>query len=186
MQKVFYIKNMVCDRCKSKITQIVHENHAEIKDLQLGKISILPQPQFDEEKFSNQLTQEGFELIKNPDLQTVEAIKTHLLKIINTASYPENLSEFLAKKLYKDYSVLSKLFKKNAGETLEKYFIKLKIEKVKELIQMQKFTFSEIAHQLNYNNISHLSSQFKNTTGMTMSAYQNQRNWDRSSLDKII
>src|SRR5699024_1446667 len=122
----------------------------------------------------------------NPDLQTVESIKTHLLKIINTASYPENLSEFLAKKLYKDYSVLSKLFKKNAGETLEKYFIKLKIEKVKELIQMQKFTFSEIAHQLNYNNISHLSSQFKNTTGMTMSAYQNQRNWDRSSLDKII
>src|SRR5699024_12654519 len=103
MQKVFYIKNMVCDRCKSKITQIVRENHAEIKDLQLGKISILPQPQFDEEKFSNQLTQEGFELLKNPDLQTLASIKTHLLKIIHTAPYHENLSDVLLNKVYNDY-----------------------------------------------------------------------------------
>src|SRR5699024_12856018 len=106
---------------KNKQVQESDKNKTRKKNLQVEKIIISQQHQFEEEKFSHQLTQEGFELIKNPDLQTVESIKTHLLKIINTASYPENLSEFLAKKLYKDYSVLSKLFKKNAGETLEKY-----------------------------------------------------------------
>lgn len=177
---------MVCERCKSTITRIIHENKAQIKDLQLGKVVIKINEGFDEIKFAEQLDNEGFELIKDPDAQLVEKIKVVLLKIVNSNDFPESLSEFLSKKLHKDYSVLSKLFRKISGETLEKYFIKLKIEKAKELIQMQKLSFSEIAYRLDYNSISHLSGQFKSLTGMTMSEYQNNQNWNRVSLDKIL
>ena len=51
---------------------------------------------------------------------------------------------------------------------------------------MNKFSFSEIAYQLNYNTIHHLSNQFKNLTGMTMSEYKNSQDWNRIPLDKII
>lgn len=81
---------------------------------------------------------------------------------------------------------MSKTFKKIEGQTIEKFFIKLKIEKVKELIQMNKLSFSEIAYQLNYNSINHLSNQFKNLTGMTMSEYKNSQDWNRIPLDKIV
>ena len=38
---------------------------------------------------------------------------------------------------------MSKLFSANEQTTLEKYFIKLKIEKVKELIQLKQLSFSD-------------------------------------------
>ncbi len=186
MKKTLYIKNMVCDRCKSKITQIIHEHKAEIKSIQLGKVEILVPASFDENKFAKDLSAEGFELVKNTEDQLVESIKVILVNMVKSTTFPESISNFLSQELNKDYSFLSKLFKKKSGETLEKYLIKLKIEKVKELIQMQKYSFSEIAYQLNYNSISHLSGQFKTITGMTMSQYQESQNWNRLSLDKIL
>ena len=48
--------------------------------------------------------------------------------------------------------------------TIEKYLIHLKIEKVKEYIQLGELNFSEIAYNLNYTSSSHLARQFKNIT----------------------
>src|SRR5690625_1058531 len=186
MEKTFYIKNMVCDRCKSRIKQITLDHHAQIKSLQLGEITIETSSSFDLKKFAENLEKEGFEIIKDEDLQLTESIKVILLQLIDTHEIPKSLSEYLSNKLNRDYSSVSKIFRKNSGETLEKYFIRLKIEKVKELIQLQQLSFSEIAYRLNYNSISHLSGQFKNLTGMTMSEYQNSQNWNRKPLDKIL
>lgn len=186
MEKTFYIKNMVCDRCKSSITQIVKHHQAQIIDLQLGRVVLKHNENFDTEKFAAQLLQQGFEMIRDPEIQLGESIKITLLELIEKEDFSINISTFLSDKLHRDYSVLSRLFKKIYGETLEKYFIKLKIEKVKELIQMQNISFSEIAYQLGYNSISHLSGQFKNITGMTMSEYKSSQDWNRLPLDKIL
>ena len=97
-----------------------------------------------------------------------------------------NLSAFVPKMFNKSFSALSKLFSKREGITIEKYLINLKIEKVKELIQLGQLNFSEIAYSLNYNNSSHLSKQFKSNTGMSMSDYKNLQNWDRKPLDGIV
>ncbi|MBL7882182.1 MAG: AraC family transcriptional regulator, partial [Chryseobacterium gambrini] len=35
-----------------------------------------------------------------------------------------------------------------------------------------KLSFTEIAYRLNYSSVAHLSTQFKNTTGMTPSQFQ--------------
>ncbi len=66
------------------------------------------------------------------------------------------------------------------------YLIKLKIEKVKELIQAQEHNFTEISHVLGYSHINHLSAQFKFETGMSLSDYKSQQNNLRNPLDKII
>ena len=62
----------------------------------------------------------------------------------------------------------------------------LKMEKVKEEIQMDNKTFSEIAYDLNYKSSSHLAKQFKTVTGMSMSEYKNVQDWNRKSLDQIV
>ena len=102
------------------------------------------------------------------------------------ASSEENLSSYLSKRLNKEYSVLSKLFSKLEGVTIERYYIHLKIEKAKELIQLQQLNFSEIAYSLNYKSSSHLASQFKSMTGMSMSDYKNSQQWGRKPLDQIV
>ena len=93
---------------------------------------------------------------------------------------------YLENEIGKSYTTLSKTFSKNEGITIEKYYINLKIEKVKELIQMQKLNFSEIAYTLNYKNSSHLAKQFKQITGMSMTDYKSLQIDTRKTLDKIV
>ena len=50
--------------------------------------------------------------------------------------------EYLAEKFRKDYWSLSKAFSKTEGITVERYFILLRIEKVKELIEYDELNFS--------------------------------------------
>ena len=98
----------------------------------------------------------------------------------------EKTSEHLAAELHRDYKMLSKIFSKKENITIEKYFIKLKIERVKELIQLQQLVFSDIAYLLDYSSVNHLSRQFKNVTGLSMTDYKNSQIWERSFLDEII
>ena len=98
----------------------------------------------------------------------------------------KNLSVHLSSLMHRDYSKMSKVFSTTEGLTIEKYFIKLKIEKVKELIQMQRYNFTQISQLLDYNHINHLSRQFKNETGMSLSKYKSEQKNFRNPLDKII
>lgn len=186
MKKTLYIKNMVCARCKKAVRELIEKHRGELIDLQLGRAVIRAEDTFDTVNFEKDLRTNGFELMENPESKLIEAIKIHLLNLVQSSDQTQNFSAYLKTKMNRDYSVLSKTFKRMEGETIEKYVIKLKIEKVKELIQMQNLSFSEIAYQLGYNSISHLSGQFKSLTGMTMSEYQKMQDWDRIAYDKIL
>ena len=92
----------------------------------------------------------------------------------------------LTSNLHRDYKALSKLFSANEKTTIEKYFIKLKIEKAKELIQLKQYSFSDISYLLDYSSVNHLSRQFKEVVGMSMTDYKNTANWERNFFDEII
>ena len=70
---------------------------------------------------------------------------------------------------------------------IKEFFIKLKIEKVKELIQSKEFNFIEISHLLDYNNMNYLSRQFKNETGMSLTEYKslNEKFFRPNNIDSI-
>lgn len=91
----------------------------------------------------------------------------------------------LSEKLSMPYPALSKLFSSTEGITLEKYIVKQKIEKVKELITYKELTLSEIAYQLNYSSVAHLSNQFKKETGITPTEFKNNEKQNRQMLDSI-
>ena len=67
----------------------------------------------------------------------------------------------------------------------EKYFINLKIEKVKELIIYDELSFSEIADLLNYSSVAHLSNQFKKITGFTPTHFKQIKEAKRTQIDKL-
>ncbi|MCX2679139.1 AraC family transcriptional regulator [Galbibacter sp. EGI 63066] len=188
MKKTFYIKNMVCGRCEMVVGQLFEKNNAPIEQLQLGKVTAdVSSASFDEEKLATSLQEHGFELLHKKQQKTTEQIKTLLIKYIDAhEKLPENISVYLAEQLHKEYSSLSRTFKNNEGYTIEKFFIKLKIERAKELIQMDRLSFSEIAYELNYNSVSHLSGQFKRVSGITMSHFKRMQDQNRQSFDKIL
>ena len=94
-------------------------------------------------------------------------------------------SEYLADKFHQDYSSLSRLFSAVQGVTIEQYVILQKIEKVKELLVYDELLLSEIALQLNYSSVSHLSKQFKQVTGFTPTHYRQVKEKKRTPLDQV-
>ena len=183
-----YIKNMVCDRCKKVLKDELMGIGAKVASIELGKIVLESSSEVDMSRINQLVNSNGFELIKDKDLLLVEQIKLFLISMLEQLPLQrtQKLSSLLAEKLNKDYSGLSKLFSRNEHITIEKFFVRLKIEKVKELIQQGSHSFTEIADLLDYTNSSHLSRQFRDATGLSMTEYKKSSLWSRSSLDKII
>ena len=65
-------------------------------------------------------------------------------------------------------------------------YILQRIEKVKELISYCELSLEEIAQQVHYKDVSHMSKQFKKTVGITPSIYRKNQRFERKFLDHII
>ncbi len=189
MIKEYYIKNMVCNRCIKVVRNELLAEEVDVLEVILGKVTINTD---DEElttlKLNKVLAENGFLLISSPENIFTEEVKIELIKLLDKLplNVQGNLSDLLSSKLNSDYSKISKIFSTTEKITIEKYFIKLKIEKVKELIQSKEFNFTEISQLLDYNNMNYLSRQFKNETGLSLTEYKSLNGKVRNSLDQII
>lgn len=183
-----HIKNMVCPRCIKSVSDIFNGLNIETAHIKLGEVTTR-EPIANEKKIELQklLKRQGFELLEDSTSKIISLIKSLLIKQVHHCFEPlqSNFSTFLSEQLGKDYALLSKLFSSVEGITIEKYILKLKVEKVKELIIYDEFNLSEIAFQLNYSSVAHLSSQFKKETGMTPTAFKKLEKRERKTLDSI-
>jgi len=157
-------------------------------EIELGRVQLDIENEDQLKALENIVINNDFEIIDSAEDRITEQVKIQLLKMLEDLPLDMDgkLSDLLMQKMNQDYSKISKVFSSTEGITIEKYFIKLKIEKVKELIQTQQPNFTEISQMLNYSHINHLSGQFKNQTGMSLTAYKSQQKNFRNSLDKIM
>lgn len=181
---------MVCPRCISIVTQIFEKLEIDVLSISLGEVVIakkLTNQQYDSIKIS--LVDHGFALLEDRTARLIGRIKSIIIMSINQmdiSSYlSTNLSETLSETLNYDYSYLSRLFSSVEGITIEKYVVSQKIEKVKELLFYDELTLSEIAFQLNYSSVSHLSTQFKKETGMTPTIFKSIKKPGHRALDSF-
>ena len=185
-----HIKNMVCPRCISTVTRVLSDAGLPVQEVTLGAALLtVPEAEVDFADLNSALQQEGFELIYDREKQLAEQIKNQLINYLEhfqTHYEPVTTSTYLTDKLNLPYQQLSKIFSRQEQTTIEKYFIRLKIEKVKELLSYNQLTLSEIAYQLKYSSVQHLSNQFKKVTGVSVSEYKQATISPRTSLDSII
>lgn len=158
----------------------------QVTDIQLGEVEVLTDENTDLDKLNQQLQSEGFELIFDRERQIIEQIKAYLLEYLEKIEFLNvKLSDYLATKTDLNYTYLSKIFSANENITIEKFFILLKIEKVKELLTYKELSLSEISYQLAYSSVQALSNQFKTITGFTVSEFKEQTSKNRKSLDNL-
>jgi AraC-like DNA-binding protein len=183
-----FIKNMVCNRCILVVKKELEQLGFELQDVKLGEVQFL-KPLAPTEKLliSSHLQQFGFELLDDKNGQMIEKIKALLIDLIQNKNNDINikLSEYLIHNLHTDYSKISNLFSEIEGINIEKYFINLRIEKVKELIFYDELSLSEIANELHFSSVAHLSNQFKKVTGFSPSYFKNLKNNKRIQLDQL-
>lgn len=183
-----YIKNMVCPRCIDSVRGILDDLKTPLISIQLGEVGLVNELSSSQKvELSDKLKERGFELLEDQKSKVIEQVKSLIIEQIHYSKEVliVNFSTLLSEKINHEYTSLSKLFSSVEGLTIERFILKQKIEKVKELIFYKELTLSEIAFQMGYCSVAHLSAQFKKETGMSPSEFKKLNITSRKSLDNL-
>ncbi len=169
------IKNMVCTRCKIVVRTILNEMGLTCIYLGLGEVEIIGTLTTHQlQQLNNALLKMGLELLIDRKALLVKKIKNLITEIIyQSDDLPEIKSAvFLSKKLNYNYNHLANVFSEVEGISIEQFIIKHKIARVKELLIHSELSLSEIAWDLHFSSVAHLSNQFKKITGLSPSHFK--------------
>jgi len=189
METTLYIKNMVCNRCIKAVNEELTKLGYEVLMVNLGEAVVeSPDKSLDLIKIRKALRDNGFDLVDDKNSKIIEKIKVLIIdKIHHHNSKLEKFSftKYLSNELGVNYSHLSSVFSSCEGITIEKFIIKQKIEKVKELLTYDEMNLSEIAFKLGYSSVQHLSNQFRQITGLKPSYFKKLKEHRRNPLDHL-
>jgi len=182
---------MVCQRCVMVVRAEAEKLGLAPLQVTLGEITLKDEPSADKLKqFDHHLEALGFERIDDRRARLIEQIKKVIIETVRGGNLKDrkfNFSSLLADAMHYDYNYLSNLFSSVEGITLEQFIIRQKIERTKELLIYDELNLSQIAMELGYSSVAHLSAQFKKVTGFTPSELKksHDRNQLRKPLDNI-
>jgi AraC family transcriptional regulator len=189
MEETLHIKNMICTCCLRLLKTEFEKAGIQVLKAKPGWAHV----KFDPGHVSLGHIEEilsglGMELIKTREIKIVEEIKQAVIELIHQSNNVDSLvrkSDYLVEKLALSYQHLSKIFSKHEPVTLERFIILHKIERIKELIDSDEYTLSEIAYMMDYSSVQYLSNQFKKETGMSVSDYKKSEQSIKKTLDKL-
>ena len=175
---------MKCARCKLLVQ--AEFGKLEINDFVIngGKVEIneaLTPEKF--ERLGLALHELQMEFSDDRNSILIDKIKHAITEISYQAgdSLKTNFSDQIRERLGYTYKYLNNKFSVVMDTSIKRYFLKLQIEHVKEILIYEDLSISQVAEKLNYSNVSHLSSQFKKETGLTPTKFrQLNRNQEKS------
>jgi len=185
-----YVRNMVCNRCIRVVREELERLGVSVHSIVLGEVVVaggipsLPIPEI-----RRMLVDNGFELIEDRRTRIIEQIKHEIIGIVFQSSGKDlkdrKISAYLSSRIGIEYHTLSSLFSSVENMTIEHYFLLQRVERVKELMKYHEQTLSEIAWITGFSSVQHLSTQFKQLTGMTPSEFRDLTHSLRKSIDSV-
>jgi AraC family transcriptional regulator len=180
---------MVCQCCLRVISQELERAGVTVSEIQLGKARVSYDPHLvTMEQIRAVLNALGTDLVESREQRLVEEIKLAVVELIHYMNNVDSIvrkSDYLVEKTGLSFAYLSRIFSSHEKITLEKFIILHKIERIKELIDQEEFTLSEIAFMMDYSSVQYLSNQFKHITGMTVSEYRESDRSSKKSIDQL-
>lgn len=190
VSETLIIRNMVSNCCNILVRERLEAAGIMVHEVQLGRAMIsYPPDNHNRKSVSAILSGIGLELIDGREKALVEQIKQAMIELIHYMNNVDSVvrkSDYLVEKLGYSYPYLSRLFHTHEPITLERYTILQKIERIKQLIDNEEFTLSEIAFMMDYSSVQYLSGQFHKITGMTVREYKAGDRSSKKALDKIF
>lgn len=183
------IKNMMCNCCIELLKIKLAVAGIQYERIELGKAIF---PGINNSSTLNAIKEIlqplGMSIIEDKESIIVDIAKHAVFDMIHRMNNINTIikkSDYLVEKTGTNYQTLSKLFSKHTGVTLERYIILNKIERIKELIENEEYTLSEIAYMMEYSSVHYLSLQFKKETGYTVSEYKKLEEKPRIDINNL-
>ena len=184
---ILYIRNMACESCMILVQQELEKLGIQHKRIDLGEVEIRGLISDEKkESFAQAIERGGLELVDSAEQVLIDKIKGGIADyVINKKNINQNLSAYLAEELEMEYAQLATYLSGLTGTTIEQYAIALKIEKAKELLTIEGLSLKQVADQLDYKQVSHLSNQFKKITGMRPSEFKKNGAASRKTIQQL-
>jgi AraC family transcriptional regulator len=184
-----HIKNMVCQCCLRVIKEQLEKAGVEVNEISLGRAVISYDPEGITLGHINAILEDlGTGLAETREDRLVEEIKVAVIELIHQMNNVDSIvrkSDYLVEKTGLSYDYLSRIFSSREHLTLERFIILHKIERIKELIDQEELTLSEIAFLMDYSSVQYLSTQFRHITGMTLSDYKESDRSSKRPIDRL-
>jgi AraC-like DNA-binding protein len=171
---------MVSLRCKMLVQAEIENLGFELVSVDLGMIEINQDITREQrEILQKALFSSGLSLLEDKKAILAERIKNLIIKVVHNSDeqVKYKFSHYLSEELGYDYNYMANLFSSEKGITIEKYFIKHRIERVKELLLYDELSLKEISYRMHYSSVAHLSAQFKKVTGITPTYFKRLANY---------
>jgi AraC-like DNA-binding protein len=156
--------------------------------IDLGMVEIMEDITLEQrEQLKVNLLRSGLELLDDKKSILIEKIKGVIIEMIHyQEELPKiNYSEYISEKIGNDYTYLANIFSEVKGITIQQFIIIHKIEKVKELLLYDELSLTEIAYQMHYSSVAHLSNQFKKVTGLSPSFFKQIQQKRKQNLENM-
>lgn len=166
---------MVCRHCVAKVAEVTSRLQSlNLLGVELGSVTVEGNPSDPViDRLDDELRKEGFEVIRSREEGIVSEIKTKLMELSRDGEGARaDISSLLQDALHMSYRNLSRIFASTEGRTIENYFTALRIERIKELLLDGQLPLSEIAFVTGFSSVPHLSTRFKQATGMTPTQFR--------------
>ena len=159
--------------CLQLVKETMHKLTIPFNMVQDGSILLTEELNSDQMmRLADTLSPYSIKLVSNSNNGLIEMIKDCIKMVVADKNLrKKNLSVILTEKLGYSYSHLSTSFSSETFTSIENFHIFVKIEKAKELLSQGNQRVADVAFELDYSSVSHLSRQFKNVTGLTVSQY---------------
>ena len=174
-RKKYYVKGMVCERCIYKVKETLEGLGIEVAELALGEVTLASRSEIKEAVIEEALKPLGFSLVHDKRLTLVKDTKALVAEVYSgNFDFPKGFrfASFAAERLKTNYDAISTAFSATELTTLEKYIIDFRINIIKELLVYTNKTLADIAFDLGFSSVAHLSKQFKSYTGLNPSYFK--------------
>ncbi|PWA07304.1 helix-turn-helix domain-containing protein [Flavobacterium psychrotolerans] len=179
---------MVSNRCKMVVKENLKNLGLHFIVVDLGEVEIMENISMEQRTILKaNLFNSGLELMDDKKAMLIEKIKNVIIEMVHHSNeiIKVNFSDYLSEKLDHDYTYLSNMFSEVQGTTIEQFIISHKTERIKELIIYGELNITEIAWEMGYSSVAHLSSQFKKVTGLSPSHFKQLKDKRRSPIEDI-
>jgi len=169
---------MVCNRCKTMVKEELDKIGIDYTTIELGEINTQKAITASQRtRLEVRLRESGFELIDDHKNEIIEKLKQAIIDLENHSDEELKTSfmDYISLIVNENYISLNTLFSEIEGITIEKYIIKHKINRVKELLVYDDFNLAEIALKMHYSSVAILSRQFRNIAGLTPTHFRQLR-----------
>jgi len=169
---------MVCSRCETTVKSELDKIGIQYNTIKIGEVGLSKMITSDQRlQLSAALLLDGFQLIDDQKNELIDRLKKSIIDLeqYSDEDLKTSFSDYISLFVDDNFISLNKLFAEIEGMTIERYIIKRKIERIKEMLVYEDINLDQIAIKMHYSSTASLSNQFKHETGLTPSHFKKLR-----------